>query len=82
MTEYYGAPKWFLSGMSGCGAELLNAVGSRHYMGWGYDKKKRTWTDGVLLTDFAYTMDFWEKKRKGADFVIHFAQRRPCEKAK
>jgi hypothetical protein len=72
--EYYGVPRWFIRGMRGAGMELLNCRGCKHYIGSGFDIKKKTWTDGVWLSDFEYTTYFWQNYIAGADFIIHFGE--------
>jgi hypothetical protein len=70
--EYYGAPQWFIKNMAdrGTGA-LLNVKGCMHYVGSGFDPKRKTWT-GSFLTDFEMGLSFWQKSIAEADFIIHF----------
>jgi hypothetical protein len=73
--EYYYAPKWFIKGFGGDDrCALLNVLGSKHYLGYGFDKRKRTWDSGVFLTDFAMSLDFWAREAAEADFIIHFRE--------
>jgi hypothetical protein len=70
---YYFIPKWFVRQFheTGNGA-LLNVKGSRHYVGKGFNAKKKTWTDGAFLTDFEAGLPYWERYAADADFIIHF----------
>jgi hypothetical protein len=78
--EYYGAPEWFARGFArsfrGAGASLLNVKDSAHYIGVGFDEKKKTWTEGSFLTDFELSLPFWRKEAERSDFIVHFKERR------
>jgi hypothetical protein len=72
--EYYEAPKWFWKGFKngdgGTGA-LLNARKCTHYIGFGFDKKTKTWYRGMFLTNFEAGLSFWKQEVDQADFIVH-----------
>jgi hypothetical protein len=72
--EYFGTPKWFPSAFRYAGAGILNVLGSKHYIGYGFDKKDKSWSSGVFLTDFEMSLTHWERKAAEADFIIHFSK--------
>jgi hypothetical protein len=73
--EYYGTPAWFARGFGSAGnASLLNVTGCKHYIGSGFDEKKKTWTDGVFLTDFEFGLPTWKREAEQADFIVHFGK--------
>jgi hypothetical protein len=75
VKEYYGLPKWFTRQFGGVGnGSLLNVHGCGHYIGRGFDEKKKTWTDGVFLSDFEIELPDWEYQVKTADFMVHFGR--------
>jgi hypothetical protein len=73
MKVYYGLPKWFIKQFTVPeNISLLNVARCKHYIGTGFDAKKKTWTDGVFLTDFEFGLEYWEQQAKKADFIVHF----------
>jgi hypothetical protein len=75
VKEYYGLPAWFADQFSGAGnGSLLNVRGSAHYIGRGFDEKKKIWTDGGLLTDFELGLPLWKREAEEADFIVHFGR--------
>jgi hypothetical protein len=75
VKEYYGLPAWFVRQFSGAGnGSLLNALGSAHYIGRGFDEKKKTWTDGGFITDFELGLPRLKQEVEEADFIVHFGR--------
>jgi hypothetical protein len=73
--EYFGVPKWFVKQMKDTGnGSLLNVLGARHYIGFGFDVKKKTWTNGVFLSGLEMGLPFWKREAEEADFIIHFGE--------
>jgi hypothetical protein len=71
--EYFGAPKWFLRyfGLNDSRGFMLCVGELCHYIGFGFDKRTHTWTEGYFPTDAEYNTDFWQEQAKKADFIIH-----------
>jgi hypothetical protein len=73
MKTYYGLPKWFARQLKGTGnGSLCNAAECTHYIGTGFDAKKKTWTDGTFLTDFERCLPYWKQRAEKADFIVRF----------
>jgi hypothetical protein len=70
--ECWFTPKWFIKGMRGAGAELLNVRGIKHYIGYGFNKNKKDWDWGMFATDFELSID--SKWKEESDFIIHFGE--------
>jgi hypothetical protein len=71
--EYYGLPKWFVRQFTVPeNIPLLNVRNKKHYIGTGFDTKKKTWTDGAFFTDFEMGLPGWELWMRDADFIVHF----------
>jgi hypothetical protein len=70
---YFYIPKWFYAFFrrNGNSGSLLNVAMCENYLGFGFDKKTKTWDSGVFLTDFEMALPFWKRKAAEADFIIH-----------
>jgi hypothetical protein len=76
MKEYHGLPKWFTKQFKGAGnGSLLNVSSCEHYIGKGFDIKKKTWTDGSFFTEFERGLPGWDRYAADADFIVHFGRR-------
>jgi hypothetical protein len=53
---------------------LGNVMGAKHYIGIGFNVRKKIWTEGMFLTDFELTLPEYERWAREADFIIHFKE--------